>query len=73
MKKTIQLFLTLVLLSGYGVMAQNKATKNADKHFDKLEFVEAAEAYAKLVEKGEADGYVYGRLAEANYNIFNTV
>ena len=73
MKKTIQLFLTLVLLSSLSGTAQNKATKNADKHFDKLEFVEAAEAYAKLVEKGGADGYVYGRLAEANYNIFNTV
>ncbi len=54
-------------------MAQNKATKTADKHFDKLEFVAAITAYNKLVKNGKADVYVYTRLAEANYNIFNTV
>lgn len=52
--------------------AQTKATKKADKHFSKFEFVEAIEDYNKLVTKGTADPYVYGKLAEANYNIFNT-
>jgi len=71
--KNITLIIALVLLGGLSATAQNKATKKADKHFAKFEFVEAVEAYNKLVEKGSGDAYVYGRLAEANYNIFNTV
>ena len=71
--KNIKLFITLIILSSFSVTAQNKQTVKADKHFAKLEFVEAAKAYTKLVEKGEADAYVYGQLAEANYNTFNTV
>ncbi|WP_452222577.1 OmpA family protein, partial [Lacinutrix chionoecetis] len=70
--KHIKLLITLVMLISFSVSAQTKATKSADKHFAKLEFVEAAEAYNKLVEKGEGSPYVYGRLAEANYNIFST-
>ena len=70
--KHLKLIITLVILSSFSVTAQTKATKKADKHFDKYQFVEAIEDYNKLVEKGEADAYVYGRLAEANYNIFNT-
>jgi outer membrane protein OmpA-like peptidoglycan-associated protein/tetratricopeptide (TPR) repeat protein len=71
--KNIVLFIALAVLSGFSVTAQNKATKKADKYFAKFEFVEAVEAYNKLVEKGKGDAYVYGRLAESNYNIFNTV
>lgn len=71
--KKISLFITALALSGFSLTAQNKATKKADKYFAKYEFVEAVAAYNKLVEKGKADAYVYGRLAEANYNIFNTV
>ncbi|HAI16771.1 MAG TPA: cell envelope biogenesis protein OmpA, partial [Xanthomarina gelatinilytica] len=41
-------------------------------HFNKFEFVEAIEAYNKLVEDGKGDAYVYAQLAEANYNIFST-
>lgn len=52
--------------------AQNKDTKSADKHFGQLEFVEAAKEYEKLVEKGKADAYVYGQLAESYYNVFDT-
>ncbi|WP_044401848.1 OmpA family protein [Lacinutrix sp. Hel_I_90] len=70
--KQLQLIIALIILTSFSVTAQNKDTKNADKHFAKLEFVEAIAAYEKLVEKGTADAYVYGRLAEANYNIFNT-
>jgi len=70
--KHLKLIITLVILSSFSVTAQTKATKKADKHFAKFEFVEAIEDYKKLVDKGTADPYVYGRLAEANYNIFNT-
>lgn len=60
-------------MSSLSISAQNKQTATADKHFAKFEFVDAIEDYQKLVDKGEADAYVYGQLAEANYNIFNTI
>ena len=60
-------------MSSLSLTAQNKDTKNADKYFSRYEFVEAIEAYNKLIEKGNGDEYVYARLAESNYNIFNTV
>jgi len=67
------LVVVLICLCSCKLVAQNKATKTADKYFDKLEFVNAITAYNKLVKNGKADAYVYKRLAEANYNIFNTV
>ncbi len=47
--KTIKIFITLVILSSLGMNAQNKDTREADKLFDRLEFVDAIEAYNKLV------------------------
>ncbi|HNU58359.1 MAG TPA: OmpA family protein [Aquaticitalea sp.] len=70
--KKINIITTLAVLSGLVLTAQNKDTRSADKHFNQLEFVEAAKAYEKLVEKGLADTYVYGQLAESYYNVFNT-
>lgn len=72
MKKIFLLF-TITTLSSLSLIAQNKDTKKADKHFARFEFVEAAEDYAKLVEDGKGNPYVYGQLAESYYNIFNTV
>jgi outer membrane protein OmpA-like peptidoglycan-associated protein/tetratricopeptide (TPR) repeat protein len=37
-----------------------------------LEYVDAAKAYSKLVEKDKADGYVYKQLADSYFNVFNT-
>ncbi|MBD3864216.1 OmpA family protein [Olleya marilimosa] len=71
--KKIQLFIFAILLSSTSVFAQSDATKKADKHFAKFQFVDAIEAYNKLIEKGEGNAYIYSRLAEANYNIFSTV
>ena len=71
--KHIKRIITLVILSSFSLTAQAQSTKKADKHFAKYEFVEAIEDYNKLIEKGEATPYVYGRLAEANYNIYNTI
>ncbi|SDR70452.1 Outer membrane protein OmpA [Formosa sp. Hel1_31_208] len=71
MKKLLTLF-TIAALGSFSLIAQNKDTKKADKHFNRYEFVEAAEDYAKLVEDGKADTYVYSQLAESYYNIFNT-
>jgi len=70
--KKLNIFFTLLLMSSLSLTAQNKDTQNADTHFNKFEFVEAIEAYNKLVEDGKGDTYVYAQLAEANYNIFST-
>ena len=70
--KKINIFITLTLLSSFGLTAQNADTKKADKHFNQLEFVEAAKDYEKLVEDGKADNYVYSQLAESYYNVFDT-
>jgi len=71
MKKLLTLF-TIAALSSFSLIAQNNATKKADKHFKRFEFVKAAKDYAKLVEDGKADAYVYNQLAESYYNVFNT-
>jgi outer membrane protein OmpA-like peptidoglycan-associated protein/tetratricopeptide (TPR) repeat protein len=54
------------------VNAQNSDTKRADKHFERLEFVDAIEDYEKLISKGKADAYVFRQLAIANYNVSNS-
>ena len=69
--KNIYIVASALFLST-GVMAQNKDTKEADKLYDRLEYVDAAKAYSKLVENGKADGYVYKQLADSYFNVFNT-
>lgn len=70
--KNIKIFITLVILSGLSVTAQNKDTQSADKLFNRLEFVDAIQAYTKLVENGKGNEYVYKQLGDANYKIFST-
>ena len=70
--KNFKTLLFITLMSSFCLTAQNSNTKKADKHFARFEFVKAAESYNKLVEDGKADAYVYGKLAESYYNIFNT-
>ena len=60
-----------MMLSVIAATAQNKDTEAADKLYERLEYVEAAEAYLKLADKKE-DPYVYRRLAESYYNVFNS-
>jgi len=54
------------------VNAQNKETEMADKLYSQFEYVDAAESYLKLVKNGKSTPYVYNRLAESYYNVFNT-
>lgn len=75
-KKTYQNLLMSLLLSlviTTTTQAQNSDTKRADKRFARLEFVSAAKAYEKLVEKGKGDAYVYKQLADSYYNIFDPI
>lgn len=68
MKNIIQT-IVIIALTLQLVNAQNDNTKKADKHFDRLEYIDAIEDYEKLVEKGKADAYVYKQLATATYNV----
>ena len=47
MKNIISIFI-ITLMSSFCLTAQSNATKKADKHFNKFQFVEAAEDYLKL-------------------------
>lgn len=68
-----KLYILLSFVVGSSTLsAQNKDTETADKLYKRLEYVDAAEQYNKLVEKGKADPYVYKQLAESYYNVFNT-
>ena len=69
--KNLYITLSLVVLS-ITVSAQNAATKTADKLYNRLEYVDAAKEYLKLVENDKADGYVYKQLGDTYYNMFNT-
>jgi outer membrane protein OmpA-like peptidoglycan-associated protein/tetratricopeptide (TPR) repeat protein len=70
--KNIYILAGALLLSIGELQAQNKDTKEADNLYDRLEYVDAAKAYTKLVEKNKADGYVYKQLADSYYNVFNS-
>lgn len=56
----------------FTLSAQNKDTKAADKLFARYEYVDAAQAYLKLVENDKGDAYVYKQLADTYFNMFNT-
>ena len=71
--KRLYIVLSFVLASTTSIVAQNKDTQKADKLFNQFEYVDAADEYLKLVDKGKADNYVYKQLAEAYFNMFNTV
>ena len=70
--KNLYIAFSFVIASS-SVFAQSAATKKADKLYSRYEYVTAAEEYLKLVENGKADNYVYKRLAESYFNMFNTV
>ena len=69
--KKILILLILASVSLAPIFAQNNSTKKADKFFDRLEYVKAAEEYLKLVNNGSDDYHVISRLADSYYNIFN--
>ncbi len=68
----IYTILLLIAVSTSMVTAQNSKTKKADQYYDRLQYTDAAEAYQKLLTKGEADTYVYERLANSYFFINDT-
>jgi len=69
--KKILILLIIALFSFSPIIGQNNSTKKADKLFDRLEFVKAADEYLRLT-KDSDDYYIISRLADSYYNIFNT-
>ncbi len=69
--KKVYILLSFVL-AGSTLTAQNQDTEKADKLFTRLEYVDAAQEYNKLVESNKADGYVYKQLADSYYNMFDS-
>lgn len=71
MKNTI---ITLALMLFFETaFSQSLKTRKADLFFQNLEYVKAIKAYEKLVNRNKGNTYIYSRLAEANFNIFNTI
>lgn len=69
MKKLVTTtILILAIVSGH---AQNKHTEKADNFFQSYQYVSAIEEYLKLTSTSKADAYVYKKLANSYYNIFN--
>jgi outer membrane protein OmpA-like peptidoglycan-associated protein/tetratricopeptide (TPR) repeat protein len=69
-KNTILLFFILL---GISLAAQNKNTKKADQLFERYEYVQAAQEYIALIEKGNDDSYISKKLGDCYYNIYNTI
>lgn len=69
MKKTITLACFILLFSMS--FAQDKNTAKADAFFESYQYVSAIEEYLKLAENKNATSYIYSKLADSYYNIFN--
>lgn len=70
--KKIYTFLLLIMVCASMATAQNAKTKKADQLYDQLAYTDAAEAYQKLLKKGEGSRYVYERLANSYFYINDT-
>src|SRR5690606_8705509 len=70
MKRMLLLFAMVCMQ--IAAIAQNKTTAKADGLFDTYQYVDAIEAYKQLAKEKKANGYVYRRLADSYYHLFNT-
>ncbi len=71
MKKIYILFLFIAFNTSF-VNAQNNKTKKADDLYARLAYTEAAQAYHKLLKKGDGDRYVFEQLGNCYYFINDT-
>lgn len=69
--KNLYILCALSCVFTYNVWSQNSDTKRADRLFEHYEYVDAIDAYEKLIRKGKANSYVYKQLAVANYKTSN--
>lgn len=68
----IYTILLLIAVSSTMAFAQNSKTKKADQYYDRLQYTDAAEAYQKLLKKGEGSTYVFERLGNSYFFINDT-
>ncbi|RSK39854.1 OmpA family protein [Mangrovimonas spongiae] len=68
--KKIYSFLSVALITALG-FAQNNQIETADKLFETYQYVDAIDAYLKLVDNNNADAHVYKQLADSYYHVFN--
>ncbi|WP_046755867.1 OmpA family protein [Kordia jejudonensis] len=66
-----KILILILVLATSNVFAQNDRTKKADKLYNRLEYVKAAEEYLEIA-IDDADAYVYEQLANCYYNLFQT-
>lgn len=64
--------LLLISVSTSMLTAQNSNTEKADRYYDRLQYVDAAQAYEKALKKGERSTYVYERLGNSYFFINDT-
>lgn len=62
----------LLLSVSMSICAQNSKTRKADRHFQRFEYSSAIKAYLRLVDRKQADAYVYKQLADSYYFVFNS-
>ena len=68
--KKIYSLLSFIFIVSAG-FSQNQKSEKADKLFDSYQYVDAIDAYLKLVESKDANAYVYKQLADSYYYVFN--
>lgn len=64
--------LLLIAVSTSMLTAQDRNTEKADQYYDRLQYIDAAEAYEKALKKGETSPYIYERLGNSYYFINDT-
>jgi outer membrane protein OmpA-like peptidoglycan-associated protein len=69
MKKIYKIFIVLGLFITLSIEAQD--TKKADRHFNRLEYVKAAQEYIKFVNNQSTNNYIYKQLGDCYYYIYN--
>jgi len=70
--KNIYILIISLTLGMNAAFAQSSLVKKADKYYNRLQYVKAAEVYEKIVANDKADDHVYQNLADAYYQIFDT-
>ncbi|MGO3181461.1 MAG: OmpA family protein [Aequorivita sp.] len=68
----IYTILLLLAVSTSMITAQNKNTKKADQYYDRLQYIDATQAYEKALKDGERSTYVYVQLGNSYYFINDT-
>jgi len=64
-------FVLVLFLCASFMYAQNANTEKADNLYANYQYVDAIDEYLELVDKGKATNYVYKRLGDSYYKIFN--